>query len=173
MEIATARLVLRPYRAGDEEQLVAAADDRRVSLHLLDRFPYPYTFEDAAQWLSHVAGASPPSDLAITLDGRVIGGVGVERHGDVWRFTGEIGYWIGADHWGQGYASEAIAAFVPHAFATFGLERIEARVFAPNRSSRRVLEKCGFRLEGVLRRAVLKDGRFLDAALYARLRTDP
>lgn len=173
MQIATARLVLRPFRVGDEEELVAAADDRRVSIHLLDRFPHPYTFEDAVQWLAHVAAASPPTDLAITLDGRVIGGVGIERWGDVWRFTGELGYWLGADHWGRGLASEAVGAFVTHAFATFGLERIEARVFAPNLSSRRVLEKCGFRLEGVMRRAVLKNGRFLDAAIYARLRDDP
>lgn len=173
MEIATPRLVLRPFRRGDEEELAAAADDRRVTLHLLDRFPHPYTREDAEQWLAHVGAASPARDLAITLDGRLIGGIGIERRGDVWRFTGELGYWLGAGHWGHGFASEAVAAFVPHAFATFGLERIEAHVFAPNLSSRRVLEKCGFRLEGVLRRAAFKEGRFLDAALFARLRGDP
>jgi RimJ/RimL family protein N-acetyltransferase len=173
VEIATPRLVLRPFRRGDEGDLVAVAGDRRVSIHLLDRFPHPYTVEDAEQWLAHVGASSPASDLAITLDGRLIGGVGVERRGDVWRFGGELGYWIGAAHWGHGYASEAVGAFVSYAFATFGLERIEARVFAPNLSSRRVLEKCGFRVEGVLRRAAFKEGRFLDAALFARLRGDP
>lgn len=173
MEIATPRLVLRPFRHGDEEDLVAAANDRRVSIHLLYRFPHPYRFEDAEQWLAHVTAAAPASDLAITLGGRLIGGVGVNRRGDVWRFTSELGYWLGAAHWGHGYASEAVGAFVPWAFATFGLERIEAHVFVPNLASRRVLEKCGFRLEGVLRRAVLKEGRFLDAALYGRLRSDP
>jgi len=172
MMIATPRLVLRPFRRGDEKDLVAAADDRRVSIHLADRFPHPYTLEDAEQWLAHVGTSSPASDLAITLDGRLIGGIGVEKRGDVWRFTGELGYWLGAGHWGRGYASEAVGAFVPWAFATFGLERIEAHVFAPNLASRRVLEKCGFQLEGVMRRAVLKQGRFLDAALYGRLRSD-
>ena len=172
LEIRTPRLVLRPFRPGDESQLVAQANDRRVWLHLRDRFPHPYTPADAEQWITHARSASPLTDLAVTLDDAVVGGVGIERMSDVTRFTAELGYWLGAAFWGQGYASEAVGAFVDWAFATFPLERLQAYVFAPNASSRRVLEKCGFQLEGVSRRSVFKDGRFLDSLLFARLRDE-
>jgi RimJ/RimL family protein N-acetyltransferase len=172
VEIRTARLVLRPFRPGDEKDLVAAADDRGVWLSLRDRFPHPYTREDAERWIAHARATAPATDLAVTLEGRVIGGVGLERGSDVGRLCAEVGYWLGRMHWGHGYASEAVAAFAGYAFATFPLERLQAWVFAPNQASRRVLEKCGFRLEGVARRSVLKDHRFLDACLYARLRGD-
>lgn len=173
MEIRTDRLVLRPFRVGDETDLVAAANTREVWLHLRDRFPHPYTREDAEVWIGHARADAPPTNLAITVDDRVIGGLGLERNGDVTRFTAELGYWIGVAHWGRGYASEAVGGFVDYAFATFPLERLQAFIFAPNLSSRRVLEKCGFRLEGVARRAVFKEGRFLDSCLYARLRGEP
>ena len=170
MEIRTARLVLRPFRPGDEDELAAQADDRAVWLHLRDRFPHPYTREDAAQWITHAASRVPARELAITREGRLIGGVGCEPGSDVHRLSAEVGYWLGSAHWGHGYGTEALAAFADYAFATFALERLQAWVFAPNLASRRVLEKCGFRYEGAARRAVFKDGRFLDAWLFGRLR---
>ena len=170
MELRTERLILRPFRDGDEDELAAAADDVRVWIHLRDRFPHPYTVVDAAQWIAHVRPEVPARNLAVTLEGRVIGGVGVERLGDVARFTAELGYWLDPRYWGRGFASEAVPAFVEWAFETFPFERIQAWVFTPNAASRRVLERCGFRLEGLARRSVFKDGRFLDSQLYARIR---
>jgi len=172
MEIRTARLVLRPFRPGDEGELAEQANDRAVWLHLRDRFPHPYTREDAEQWIAHTATRVPARELAVTLEGRLIGGVGCELGGDVHRLTAEVGYWLGSRHWGHGYGTEALAAFADYAFATFALERLQAWVFAPNLSSRRVLEKCGFRHEGTARRAVIKDQRFLDALLFGRLRQE-
>lgn len=170
MEIRTDRLILRPFRPGDEDDLVAAADDRAVWLHLRDRFPHPYVREDAERWIAHARATTPATDLAVTLGGQVIGGVGLERGSDVNRLDAEVGYWLGRDRWGRGYGTEALTAFVEFAFANFPFERLHAWVFAPNIASRRVLEKCGFRLEGVARRSVLKDQRLLDSCLYARLR---
>lgn len=172
LAIVTARLRLRPFRPGDEAALVEHADDRRVWQNLRDRFPHPYTHADAEQWIAHARADAPPLQLAVTLDDRVIGGVGLERLADVSRFSAELGYWLGGAHWGRGFASEAVAAFVEWAFASLPLERLQAFVFTPNAASRRVLEKCGFRLEGVARRSVFKEGRFLDACLYARVRGD-
>ncbi len=159
-----------PLPVGDEAELAAEANDRRVWLHLRDRFPHPYRIEDAEQWIRHTAGEAPPTHLAVALGDRLIGGVGLERRGDVTRYSAEVGYWLGVAHWGQGFATEVMAAFVDYAFSSFPLERLEAWVFAPNVSSRKVLEKCGFRLEGISRRGVFKDNRFLDSCLYGRLR---
>ena len=163
---------MRPFREGDEPELSAAADDVRVWRHLRDRFPHPYTVADARQWIACAREESPPQNLAVTRDGRVVGGIGIERLADVARFTVELGYWLDPREWGRGYASEAVAAFVEWVFATFPCERIQAWVFVPNAGSQRVLEKCGFRLEGTSRRSVHKDGRFLDSHLYGRLRSD-
>jgi len=175
MQIRTARLVLRPFRSADEEPLAHEADDRRVWAALRDRFPHPYDREAAREWIRSQAGREPPANLAITLreSGALLGGVGLERHPDVVRFTAEVGYWIGTSHWGHGYATEAVAAFVDYVFASFDVERVEAWIFANNERSMRVLEKCGFRLEGTARRSVFKEGRFLDSCLFGRLRDDP
>ena len=69
------------------------------------------------------------------------------------------------------YASDAVAALTDHAFFRLGLARLYARVFDGNVRSQRVLEKCAYQLEGRLRDAVLKDGRYADQFLYAKLRS--
>jgi [ribosomal protein S5]-alanine N-acetyltransferase len=57
-----------------------------------------------------------------------------------------------------------------YAFEHFKLVRVQAEVYGPNVASMRVLEKCGFRLEGVRRKAILKGEAYLDATVYAKLR---
>ncbi len=73
--------------------------------------------------------------------------------------------------WGRGLATTAVRRMTAYAFEQFGLERLQATVFEGNPASARVLEKCGYLLEGRLRRNVIKDGRILDSLLYARLRS--
>jgi len=170
--VESARLTLRPYLESDAAALAREANHAEVARSLRDRFPHPYTLAHARAWIAARAPESPATALAIVrhADGRLLGGLGVDRLGDVGRLTGEIGYWLGPDHWGRGYAREALAAFADHLFASFDFERLEAWVFAPNLASRRVLEACAFRLEGIARRSVIKDGELMDSCLYARLR---
>jgi len=84
--------------------------------------------------------------------------------------TTEIGYWLGEPFWGRGIATAALKQTTEYAFQTFGLERIQAHVFAWNPASARVLEKCSYVLEGRLRHSIFKDGRLTDSLLYARIR---
>ena len=84
----------------------------------------------------------------------------------------ELGYWIGVPFWGQGHATEAVAAVLAFGFGPLGLHRIHATVFPRNPASARVLEKSGFRREGLLRGYARKEGAFEDLVMYARLRTD-
>lgn len=172
MDRTTERLHLRRFRHDDARDLAREANHPEVARSLRDRFPHPYTLADARAWIARAAPESPPTTLAIARreDDRLIGGIGVERLADVARLTGEVGYWLGPDHWGRGYAREALAAFAAYVFDTFDFERLEAWCFAPNLASRRVLEACGFRLEGIARRNVVKDGSVLDSCLYALLR---
>jgi RimJ/RimL family protein N-acetyltransferase len=79
----------------------------------------------------------------------------------------EVGYWVAREEWGRGIASRALSRFCRHGQGELGYYRIEAPIYAFNRASQRVAEKCGFVCEGTLRKAYLKNGVFVDAKLYA------
>ena len=108
--------------------------------------------------------------LAIEVEGCACGGIGIHLLSDVYRKTAEIGYWLGEPLWGRGIAPDAVRAVVPAAFGTFDIARIQAGIFSENPASARVLEKCGFVREAVLRDAVFKNGRLMDEMIYARFR---
>jgi RimJ/RimL family protein N-acetyltransferase len=151
---------------------VRFANNRRVWQTVRDRFPHPYTVSDGRQWLKACAGVHPPQAMAIVVDGVAVGGIALQRGTDVHRHTAELGYWLGEPYWGRGVTTAAVAHFVPWAMRTVPLERIFASVFASNPASMRVLEKCGFTREGVLRRHILKEGRYLDQIVYAVLQSE-
>lgn len=83
-----------------------------------------------------------------------------------------LGYWIGQDFGRQGYMSEAITALVNYAFAKLDLSRIEAATLPENAPSRGVLEKSGFKYEGVAQSYLQINGRWRTHVLYACLRND-
>lgn len=169
MELHGSRWVIRPWRHGDESSLQQQADNPRVAANLIDRFPNPYTLEDARWWIEHVSTVED-TRLAIEVDGKAVGGIGCSAKDDVYRFTGVIGYWIGEEYWGRGIVSNALGAFVHRLFQETAFVRLEAGVFDRNARSARVLEKNGFVLESRQSRAAFKGGEFLDVLLYARLR---
>jgi [ribosomal protein S5]-alanine N-acetyltransferase len=161
---------LRPFRAGDEDSLVHHANDRDIWKNVRDRFPHPYTRAAAEQWIAFTGAQDPSRDLAIDVDGAVVGGIGLTPQEDVFRRSAEIGYWLGKDLRGRGIATDALRAMTDHAFSTFDLCRIFAGVFEHNPASIRVLEKAGYAFEGRLRKAVFKDGAMMDQLLYATVR---
>ena len=81
----------------------------------------------------------------------------------------EIGYWLGKPFWGNNFASEAVKAMLPFGFITLDLNRLEAHHLLFNSASGRVLEKCGFYLEGQLRSEIKHNGRYHNIALYGLL----
>lgn len=82
----------------------------------------------------------------------------------------EVGYWLAKPFWGRGIMTAVVRRLCRHAFDEYGLAKITAQVSLHNPASARVLEKCGFQQEGCLRKHFLKDGRFIDARLFALLR---
>ena len=161
---------VRSFTAGDIDAIARYANNRRVSIHLRDRFPFPYRRADAAGFLETVWAQQPESDFAIASAHEAMGGIGLHRQADVHRLSAEVGYWLGEPFWGCGIATLALRALSDWAFATTPLERLFAGVFEGNPASARVLEKAGYQLEGRLRRSVIKEGRLLDQLVYARLR---
>ena len=115
--VTTDRLTLRPLRAADAAQLSELANDLEVARCLSDGFPHPYTRADAEGFI-----ASKPDSLAVVLSqGELfIGVIGSSQAGVVGGSSEDgdacfdLGYWIGRDYWGKGYATEAVGGFVHH-----------------------------------------------------------
>jgi len=141
------------------------------------RLPFPYTEHDGRAWIrkanrDRTAGRSLSLRIVRRSDGELLGGVGLHQL-DATAARAEIGYWLGRDYWGQGYATEAANLVVRAAFTRLGVHRLEARVYPWNTASRRVIRRCGFRYEGRLRDEARKNGRWLSTLLFSRLVTDP
>lgn len=167
----TPRLRLRPFEPADAPVVRTLAGAREVAAGTLT-VPHPYPEGAAEVWIAHVRDgwtAGSEAVFAVTRrdDGTLVGATGlalVPQHA-----AAELGYWVGVPHWGHGYATEAARAVCAFGFAALGLHRIQARHFARNPASGRVMRKLGMRHEGVLREAVRKWDRFEDLAVYAVL----
>lgn len=166
------RCIVRPWRKGDAGALVSHANDIEVAKYLRDRFPHPYTRQDARAFLKHAVAAEDPTNLAIEVDGEAAGAVGYVPGRDVERFSAEIGYWLGRALWGRGIVTEAVELVTAHAFSDLGMLRMFALPFADNPASARVLEKAGYTREGLLRSSSVKFGAAKDQFLYARINPD-
>lgn len=163
--------LLRPWRRQDAAALARAASDLRVAATLRDSFPFPYTRADARRFLRECLRGDPQRQiaLAIEVEGHVAGSIGLFAQGDIYRKSAELGYWLASPYWGQGIMSQALPRVCARAFERMDICRIFAETMAGNIASRRVLERCGFQLEGVLRQSAYKNGRLTDTCLYGLL----
>jgi len=163
---------LREYEKQDAETNLKYANNPNVARFLLETFPSPYTLDDSIWWTSVGHKELTGMHRAIDLDGECIGSIGVTPGEMENRHTWEIGYWIGEPHWKQGYGSEALGQMTEYVFQSTDAKRLYAPVLAPNKASMRILEKCGYKLEGVHVCAVYREseGGFLDEHVYARIR---
>jgi RimJ/RimL family protein N-acetyltransferase len=162
--LTTPRLVLRPFTARDAPDVQRLAGDRSVAATTVN-IPHPYPDGAAEVFIASqedafAAGTGATFAVTDKATGDLLGGVGITitarfRHA-------ELGYWIAADRWGRGYATEAAAELLRYAFEDLGLHRVYARYFPRNPQSGRVMRKLGMTPEGRLRGHVFKDGAFED-----------
>jgi RimJ/RimL family protein N-acetyltransferase len=170
MNLDCGKCIVRDWRLADRATLLQLADNRRVWINLSHRFPHPYTDSDADFWFVLLAKMAPPTHWAIEVDGAAVGGIGLDRGEGIYNKSARFGYWLGEPFWGRGIMSAAVRATADFALSQLDFVRLEAPVFEWNPASMRVLEKCGFVREGVLRKSVVKDGKIIDAVIYARVR---
>jgi RimJ/RimL family protein N-acetyltransferase len=166
VELENDDLVLRPWREHDVPALVAGCNDPEIA-HWIPTIPHPYTHADA---LAFLRGEATPAHeaLAMVVDGRVVGGIGIGLNTHEYR--GRIGYWVAAGARGQGVCTRALRLLSAWALDELGLQRVDLITDPENLASQRVAEKVGFRREGVMR-AHLKhpDGRVRDSVLFSLL----
>ena len=163
---------IRPWTLKDAPDLVLAINNPKVLHNLRDGIPYPYGLHDAEAFIRAMLSADVDSVYAwaIDVDGVAAGSIGVFRQANIHRRTAEMGYYVGEKYWGMGVATLAVRAASDWVFEHTDILRVYAEPFAKNSASRRVLEKAGFLLEGVMRQNAVKNGEVLDMALYARIR---
>ena len=167
MRLECGPCAVRDWAPSDRSALVRFANNRNIWRNLTDMFPHPYTDADAEWWFSYLAGMHEPTHWAIEVDGLAVGGIGVRLREGILAKSAEFGYWLAEPFWGRGIMTAAAKAVSTFALAHFRLIRLDAAVFEGNPASVRVLEKCGFVREGILRASAVKDGRIIDRVMYA------
>ena len=173
MQLTLSKSTIRSFRPTDAASITKHVGTYSVTRNM-SSIPYPYTINDAECWIATATSHTPERHFAIAVDDEAVGGIGLEI-GDSGRIVvcdhcAEIGYWLSESFWGRGIMSEAASALTEWAFATLGLIRIHAAVYARNSASARVLEKTGYQLEGRQRARYLRDGELIDGLMYAMVR---
>lgn len=165
----TPRLRLRALSMADAPAIFAYSQDPEVASHVL--WETHASIEDSRAFLSVVESrydGGLAMDWGIELEGRVVGTIGFFDRRDDHR-RAELGYALGRAFWGRGLMVEACAAVVDHGFDTLGFHRVVASTRAENVASQRVLEKAGFRREGLRREHLHVKGRWWDIVVFGRL----
>ncbi len=165
--------ILRKWRLSDAKDLAAALNNEKILNNLRDGLPFPYTEQDARDYIVAMLSSEENSSFAyaITIEGRAVGSIGAFRQGNIHRQTAELGYYLAEEYWGRGIVTEAIRQLCGIVFDTTDILRIYAEPFAYNTGSRRALEKAGFTFEGMMKNNAVKNGKVLDMALYSLTRT--
>jgi len=155
-------ITLRPLDDDDKEQLALLANNKKVWDNLRDLMPYPYTIDNAIFFISLAKQEDPLLTFAIEFDGQLAGIIGLFPQQDVYKKTAEIGYWIGEPFWNKGIATKAVKLMTDYAFDQLGFIRIHTGVFEYNLASMKVLEKCGYKKDGVFEKAIIKNDQVWD-----------
>lgn len=159
---------LRKWNEADLDSLVKYANNKNIAKWLTNGFPHPYTQEDGKTYISMSTNDNPTKVFAIEVNSEAVGSIGIYPQSDIHEKNAEIGYWLAEAYWGQGIMTKAIQEIVEYGFRTFDLVRIFARPFSTNLKSQRVLEKAGFELEARLKKALFKNGEFMDELIYVK-----
>ncbi|MEM9062704.1 MAG: GNAT family protein [Pseudomonadota bacterium] len=179
VEIETDRMILRPPQNRDFENWVSLRRDSRSFLvpwepswsrdHLTSR-----AFRNRVVWADRAIRQGDALPLLLVDKGNetIIGGVTLSNIRQQPAQAGTLGYWVGENFARMGYMAEALHAVRDHAFGSMDLSRLEAACLPENTASRKLLERCQFKYEGVAQAYLQINGRWRNHVLYACLRAD-
>ncbi|ANZ40315.1 GNAT family N-acetyltransferase [Lentzea guizhouensis] len=170
MILTSARLTLRPFRAGDAQAFAAYRSDPEVARY--QGWDTPYPVEAAERMIAEMTDPAAPGwfQYAVDLDGALIGDIGVNTHENL--MQADIGYTLAPAHQGRGLAFEAVGRVVRHLFEDRGLRRVSAECDARNERSVKLLKRLGFRQEGHRVENTWIKGEWTDDLLFGLLAKD-
>ena len=179
IEITTERLTLRPPQSRDYEEW---ADLRRASRSFLTPWEPSWArdhlsaraYRNRVIWAERSIRAheAVPLFLVTRAEDLLVGGLTLSNIRRQPAQSATLGYWVGEPHARQGYMAEALVALRDYAFSQLDLSRLEAACLPENEASRRLLERCQFKYEGVAQAYLQIAGRWRNHVLYASLRAD-
>lgn len=172
--LETERLILRQLTFEDTDFVFQHFSDPVVYRYLMDEPPVTEIAQAQEIIQFYLEPAGKPHNrwgLVRKSDHQLIGTCGYHKW-DKRYFRAEVGYDLGPGFWGQGYMTEAMRAVIHHGFERMGLNRIDALVYVENDPSTRLLQRLGFKQEGILRDYFYLDGKFYDHYLLALLRRE-
>ena len=165
---------LREYRKEDIEQVLRFVNEPAFRRLVNPRIPYPWTLEDEQKWFEKNSAAHDTYSFAIeTLaESKYIGGCGVNEVD--WKNSVAVaGIFIGdGGYRGKGYGTDAMRVLIRFVFDQMNMNKIKLHVFSINEQAIRCYEKCGFKVEGVLRQEIFRDGAYCDDIVMGLLREE-
>ena len=143
--LETERLSLRRPTLADVKAIAHLANDRRIAENTR-RLPHPYSHEHAVAFVRAIAEDAGETVFLIENNFSPIGMVSIDRRDEG---APELGYWLGVEHWGQGFGTEAARAVIDYFFEELDHDLLFSGARVANPVSRNILEKCGFQWSGV------------------------
>lgn len=172
--LETSRLTIRPLTVSDTNNIQKALNDKKVS-EQLSYTPHPYTIEMAEIWMKNVNFGMDKNNCCYwaiyTKDtNEFVGTSGLSLFSD--QDNAELHYWIAADFWNKGYATESSKRVITYLFEELNSYRLQITHREHNIASQKVILKCGFTLEGKLRGSLKRFGKYENVMYYGLLRDE-
>ncbi|NQG97470.1 GNAT family N-acetyltransferase [Streptococcus suis] len=173
MNIKGEKIVLRALSLRDKELLLKLMNDPETEM-FLGGSSFPVSIEEQEQWIEAQIGRKDTLRCIVELSSNLeaIGTVAITDI-DMKNGLGQVHIKLDKELGrGKGYGTDALRTIVNYAFNELRLNCIYADVLESNHPSQKLLEKCGFRKEGLLRSRVYKNGRYIDVVSYSYLTKD-
>jgi [ribosomal protein S5]-alanine N-acetyltransferase len=160
-------IILRRLTKNDRSTLAILANNKKIWDNVRDLLPFPYTENDAGDFISMAMLEEIPMTFAIVFEGQLCGIIGLSAQTDVYKKTAEIGYWIGEPFWNKGIATAAVKLMTSYGLQSLDFVRIHTGVFEYNIGSMRVLEKNGYTKDGIFKKSIFKNDLLWDEHRYS------
>ncbi len=169
------RIILRKLKLSDVQDICENLQNKEMVKWTLN-IPWPYKKQDAIKWIRKSQYRLKNKEeytfgIILKTTTKLIGSISL-MHVDYKNKNAEIGYWLGKKYWGQGFMTESVKLILKFAFGKLKLHRVYANLFEENIASKKVLKKCGFRLEGRIRECRFRYGKWHNELKYGMLRSE-
>lgn len=165
---------LRAYRKEDIPIRLSYINDTEISNFLTGDIPFPIMLQEEEKWFESISSQSDKYKFAIeTIEGnQFIGGCSINDIDWKNRIV-TVGIFIGnKDYWGNGYGNDAMNILITFIFNQMNINKIRLICYSFNKRAIKSFEKCGFVIEGILRKEVFKDGCYYDKIAMGILKED-
>ncbi|WP_027633591.1 GNAT family N-acetyltransferase [Clostridium hydrogeniformans] len=164
------KVLLRAYKSDDTEKAYEYVNDAELMRYLSPNVAFPMTYKEEKEWVE-AQGQNKDGTYNFAIEdlesGRYIGGCGINEVNWLTRVV-TVGIMIGdKDYWGRGYGTDTMNTLIKFIFSNMNVNKIKLYTFSFNERAQRCYEKCGFKVEGILKEEVFKDGQYYDEVIMS------